>query len=250
MPRSRSQIGIAALAGVIGGILLGGVAAAQPPLDDSRLEPVVARIRGSLREARAARLPSVWLLDRAAEGLAKGVPPARIAQAIEHLLEQMRAADALLLETGVRMRRSSRERALRAVVDARAVGAPPEPLAALLLEAARADRARAPELIRRAATLVAELGEHGFSGDVAVEVTRVALREGGPSRWGLLLEAARGMGRGDPLARVRALRGAARGGSTWRRHRPHRPTDRAQGPHGPPHDDAFGLGRGRGRGRD
>src|SRR5262245_15945045 len=64
---------------------LGASAAAAPAtvLDDPRLGAARAPIAAAVDAAQRDGLPSAPLLDKVAEGLAKGVPPARVAQAVQ-----------------------------------------------------------------------------------------------------------------------------------------------------------------------
>jgi hypothetical protein len=210
-------------------------------------DPRVAAVRSSLErtlaDAEAEGLPSAWLRDKVAEGLAKHASPGRIVQAVEALHRRMQTADAI--EARLPLGGSDRPRTLlRALVDALAAGAPPEGLERLVQFVSTATRTR--DTTRRAALTVAELEERQLSPVVALELTSRAFRDNGRAG----LAALRSTARSTPPERLEAtLRRAASNGR-----RPSRQVgpsvDRSMGhAGGPPHDNAFGQGRGRGEGR-
>lgn len=204
-------------------------------LSDPRVESVRGSLERAMAEAEAEELPVAWLADKVAEGLAKHAPAARIDQAVQTLLTRMRSANGI--EARLRLPHPSEQRRLlRALVDALAAGTSVEDLRQLMLEAARELRGRSS--IRHVAITVADLEERGARPSVAVDLTRLALRQAGVEGLGALRAIAR-------RVRPDELRAA------WRRRAPglgHGATLRAtMAPMGPPHDNGFGQGRGRGR---
>lgn len=223
-------------------------ASAQAPtvLDDARLVTVRGRIANAVQVARAEGLPAEWLLAKAAEGLAKHVPPPRIAAAVEMLLVRIRQGQTVVAELPTH---AQPRRTLRAVVEALSVGAPVAELRGLATDVVRADRARAVALLRAGVTTVAELGERGVPGRDAARLTRAALQSGGPAAWRRLIAAAsrtEGQSPGRRLGAIRAAAvGAGRGLGASKR-----PVEvGGRGSAGPPHDDSFSQGQGRALGR-
>lgn len=205
MPRLARCLAVIAL------VLAGPAAAsAQAPgqvESDARLASVRPRLDAALEAARQEQLPMEWLRDKIAEGLSKGVPPPRIAGAVEVVLGRMRASDAMI--RSFRLRGAARRRLLRASVDALSAGAPAEGVERLIrhVRSRGGDAAAA----RRALVTVAELGERGFSGAAAVESVAEAHRRGGGEAVAELARRARGIRDDAPGGRDRALRGLGRG---------------------------------------
>ena len=217
------------------------------PLADARLAPVRARLLAASARARADGVPAEWLDAKVREGLAKHVPAARIAAAVEQLAERIHEATTIARTTPV----SGRTEVARAVLDALAAGARVEPLAALVGEVAR-DDANASEDSRAALRVVAELGERGFAADLATESTRAAWRNGGREGLRALLEAARHIPRSEASASGDALQRAAnaprpRGAQREQAHGDATERDRPSEHAGPPRDDSFTHGASHGR---
>ena len=93
--------------GVLAGAVLALVAAVvpltaqegDPRLDRIRAElpaPAAEQIETRIAEAQAAGLPAEGLLDKAVEGLAKGIPGPRIVGAVDQLAQQLERAQTLL----------------------------------------------------------------------------------------------------------------------------------------------------------
>jgi hypothetical protein len=224
MTAKASMFGCAAVA-VCLAVQAGGSARAEPPsapasapaaqagsagiLADARVAAIRERVQSALDRAEAKGLPSEWLLDKVAEGLAKRVPPPRIVPAVEALLARIEAADRVLVAVEGRSARatSARGPSLRAALEALTVNAPEQALVGL--GRAVAARGGKPEDVRAGFTSVAELGERGFEGSAAVDAVRVAFERGGPGAWPALLSHAERIGPDGPEARVEALRGVA-----------------------------------------
>ena len=213
------------IASLVGGARAHAQASA---IDDARLASVRSRLEQARDAASTAGLPAEWLDAKAAEGLSKRVPPPRIAMAVEALLGHMRAADAMLRGLRERASGDQRRRALRALVDAQAAGASREALGSLVREVGQGER-RAHAVVALAAAAVAELGERGFEGGVALQAVGTTWRRGGARAIPGLLRAAANIQDRDPSVRHRALQGAAER------------QGRALG-----HDRGQGQGRGRG----
>lgn len=178
-------------------------------LADARLAAIRDRLQSALDRADAKGLPSAWLLDKVAEGLAKRVPPPRIVPAVETLLARVEAADRVLVAIEQRSARAvgARGPTLRAATEALAVGAPEQALTGLGRAIAAAGGEA--EEVRAGFAHVAELGERGFDGSAAVDAVHVAFERGGPAAWPALLSRAERIGPDGPEARVEALRGIA-----------------------------------------
>jgi len=230
---------------------VGSAAAQDAPLDDARVASVRERLVGAADRAEAEGLPRAWIDAKVREGLAKRVPAARIAAAVEQLASRMH--DAATVARNVPAR--GRTEVARAVLDALAVGAQLEPLTELVREVARRSDSTSVD-VQHAVSAVAELGERGFEPGLATRSTLAAWRDGGRDALRSLVALARTIPREDARARGAELTRAAesargeqrdrseqRGRSEDRDHG--RPIDRG----GPPHDDAFNQGAARGRGR-
>lgn len=217
------------------------------PLADARLAPVRARLLAAAARASADGAPAEWLDEKVREGLAKHVPAARIAGAVEQLAARIHEATTIARTTPA----SGRTEVARAVLDALAVGARVELLAELVGEIARSD-ANASEESRAALRVVAELGERGFAADLATESTRAAWRNGGREGLRALLEAARHIPRTEVSASGDALLRAANGPRPHgaQRERAHGDATERERPSehgGPPRDDSFTQGASHGR---
>jgi len=210
---------------------------------DARLASVRPALERTLAAANADQLPSAWLRDKVAEGLAKHAPPGRIAQAVDALYRRMQAADAM--ERDLALRGADRPRALlRALVDALGAGAPAAGLAPLVQRVADATHSR--ETTRQAALTVAELAERQLTPTLALELASRAFRDHGQAGLTALRNTARGAAPGQLEAALR--RAAASGNARGRTNGP--ALDHHMGPPGgPPHDNAFSQGRGRSESR-
>jgi len=210
------------------------------PSADVRVVSIRPSLESTLAAAETEGLPSAWLRDKVAEGLAKHAPPARILQAVEALHHRMRTANAI--EQGLRLREPDRtRRLLRALVDALSAGTLPHPLEELARRVAQDSHAR--ETVRLAVVTVAELAERQLNPNVALELASAAYRNRGAEG----LAALRRAGRTAPAGQ---LESAARRVSSGQATVPGMAADRSRGrPGGPPHDNAFGQGHGRSESR-
>jgi hypothetical protein len=140
------------------------VAAAAAPGTEGMPPEVVAGIEA------ATDVPSAVLVDKAREGLAKGVPPERIALAIDTLVADMRGVDQLL---GPLAQGSDREALLPAAAAAHRSGAS-DPSILRLSRLSSTHRAGA---IRALADLVAQ----GFPEEACLRVIEGAAFNANPS---------------------------------------------------------------------
>jgi hypothetical protein len=191
---------------------MASVASAQSPsaLEDPRLEAVRARIGASLEAAARDGLPVEPLEGKVREGLAKGVPPQRIAAAVSSLLGHLRTADGLVRPVRPHAR-VARPELVRLTAEALVAGADATELGALVQTLTRADAAGAAVLVRDGMVVVAELVERGVDGTVAAEGARVAFHRHGVRGWRALVRAVRALGPSSPGERARAVRRAAQG---------------------------------------
>src|SRR5690242_6811452 len=101
-------------------LLTGGLAYADPaPVDDSRLGPAAADVRAIRDRAAANGLPTTILDDKLREGLAKGVPPPRIAIVMRSLADSLARART---ETQAAGAAEASAALLKAIVEAHAAG--------------------------------------------------------------------------------------------------------------------------------
>ena len=174
-------------------------------LADARLTEVRAQVEAAAHSAAEAGLPAEWLLDKVAEGLAKGVPPGQIISAVERLGERMRSAARIQRDLPAAHDRAEARAVLRSLVDALSVGAPEAAVARLAHGIARSD----PDAVPGGIAAVADLGERGFRGDEAVHAVEVAFERGGRDGMTGLLASADAIGGGGSAARMQALSAAA-----------------------------------------
>lgn len=213
--------------------------AMDSPLADARVAEVRPALERTQAEAAAQGLPTAWLRDKVAEGLAKHAPPARIAQAVTALFQRMQLANEL--EQRLHLNGADPERTLlRGLVDALSAGADAAPLAQLAREVAAATRSR--DAVRRAAVTVAELEEHAIEPAIALEMSAAAFRRSGVAGLNALRTTAQRVPPGQLRAALRRVTAGERA------HEPS-PEPDSERVHrgGPPHDNAFGQGRGRRR---
>ena len=138
----------------------GGVA-----LDDSRLGAVAPQVHAIVDGAARAGLPADVVADKVREGLAKGVPPARIAAvavALADALGRARAEAQPLVGT-------ASPALLKAIVEAHAVGAAAADVAAILRAGGR----------ERAVQVLTDLAQRGYPVAAAARtVAAVGARNG------------------------------------------------------------------------
>jgi hypothetical protein len=101
-------------------LAVGGLAHAdRPAVDDSRLGGSAAEVRAVVDRAATNGLPTEFLVDKVREGLAKGVPPARIALVVRGLADNLGCARAETQAAGVAAPSAA---LLKAIVEAHAAG--------------------------------------------------------------------------------------------------------------------------------
>ncbi|MFW6050801.1 MAG: hypothetical protein ACODAU_06485 [Myxococcota bacterium] len=209
---------------------------AQDVFEDPRLAPVREGLEETVEAARADGLPQELLTDKVREGLAKRVPPPRIAAAVRMMLGHMRTADRMV--RGVPPHAEvGRHDLVRYTTEALMAGADAGPLGRLV-EAVAEDAApkQAAPLVREGMVVVAELAERGIEGSLAARSALQAYRTQGRRGWGALLRAVRTLGRASPAERARAVRQAAE-----------RPGRGAPGLDGHPHGGPKGRAKGKGQ---
>jgi hypothetical protein len=128
----RSYNELMGRAAILCALLVGRFAAAQV-LTDPRLGSAATEIKALVAETDRAGLPSEFLVDKVREGLAKQVPPARIAVAVRAFQQ------ALVLARAETMRFSPSKPLLRAVAEAHLAGVGAE--TAIVLQAGGRERA-------------------------------------------------------------------------------------------------------------
>lgn len=215
---------------------------------DARVESVRPRLVAAVARARADGLPAAWIEEKVREGLAKHVPPARIAAAVEQLAGRMHEAATLAHSVPIR----ERTELARAVLDALTAGARGTELAELVREVGPGNHGNTVDALQ-ALRAVAELGERGFDAELATRSTLTAWRNGGRDGLRAVVELARRIprgeahARGDELAREAASpreRGLGRGNGSRDSVDRQRPAEHG----GPPRDDSLTQGASRGRG--
>jgi len=214
---------------------------AESPMADTRLSDIRPALERIQAQAEAQGLPTAWLQDKVAEGLAKHAEPARIAQAVAALFERMQLANRM--EQELRLRGADPTRTLlRSFVDALSAGAESAPLAQFAREVADATHSR--DAVRRAALTVAELEEHAIEPALALSMSTAAFRRSGVPGLNALRSAARRTPPGELQAALRRVTAGERAHGPGPGHE-----NESAHPGGPPHDDSFGQSHGRGLGR-
>ncbi|HEX8952669.1 MAG TPA: hypothetical protein VF945_12525 [Polyangia bacterium] len=123
-------------------LLAGGAAwADRPALDDARLGASAAAIHATLDGAARAGLPADLMADKVQEGLAKGVPAARIAAVVAGLADSLGRARA---EAQPLVGAAISPALLKAIVEAHAAGAGSADVATVL---GRGGRERAVQVL-------------------------------------------------------------------------------------------------------
>jgi hypothetical protein len=111
-------------------LLVGNLAHAdRPAIDVARLGASAADVRAIVDRAAANGLPAELLVDKVREGLAKGVPPARIALVVHGLADSLGRARTEALTAAVA---APSKALLKAIVEAHAAGAGTGEVAAVL----------------------------------------------------------------------------------------------------------------------
>src|SRR5262249_33576735 len=115
----------------------------RPALDDSRLGGSAAEVHALLDRAAANGLPTELLVDKVREGLAKGVPSARIALVVRGLADSLGVARAEAQAAGAAPPSAA---LLKAIVEAHAAGVGAAGVATVLRGTGR-DGVRALEVL-------------------------------------------------------------------------------------------------------
>ena len=165
--RFRSYNSVMARTLLIALLLAGGVARAEgPAVDDARLGAAAAEVHATLDGAVRAGLPAELLADKVREGLAKGVPPARIAGVVAGLADALGHARA---EAQPLVGGAAPAALLKAIVEAHAAGAGAADLATVLKAGGR----------ERAVEVLTDLLQRGYPVGVAARtVAAVATKKG------------------------------------------------------------------------
>lgn len=144
----------------------GGAAWAEAPaMDDARLGASAAAVHATLDNATRAGLPAELIADKVREGLAKGVPPARIATVVAGLADALGHARA---EAQPLVGGAPPAALLKAIVEAHAAGAGAADVATILRAGGR----------DRAVQVLTDLLQRGYPVAVAARtVAAVAARK-------------------------------------------------------------------------
>lgn len=205
----RITVGVLAV-GVLWGLPVVAAAQGASPLADARLSEVRPVLETTLAAAENEGLPTQPLVEKMREGLAKHVPPPRIAAAVQMLLDQLRSANHLLSAVPASAK-VPHDRLVEAGAEALMAGADPHALSELISALTRSahGQAAAP-LVEEALVVVAELGERGLDGRLAATSVRTAFRTQGRRGWDNLLRSVRALGPGaSPAEQARAVERAA-----------------------------------------
>jgi hypothetical protein len=128
--------------------------AAAALFDDARLQPARAELDAAFSAAARAGVPESILADKVKEGLAKGVPASRIAQAVRALEQSLAEAVRLAAPSFTPPPPSL----LKAIAAARSVGAQRSELESLL----KAGASRGVKATTRALDVITDLAQHGY----------------------------------------------------------------------------------------
>ena len=164
----RSYNGLMGRVALVAILVAGGAAWADPSaLDDARLGASAAQVHATVDGAARAGLPAALLADKVREGLAKGVPPARIAAVVAALSDGLGRARA---EAQPLIGGAPSAALLKAIVEAHAAGAGAADVAAVLRAGGR----------ERAVEVLTDLAQRGYPVGVAARtVAAVVARKSG-----------------------------------------------------------------------
>jgi len=138
-------------------LFAGGFAYAdQPAVDDSRLGGCEIAVRAVVDRAGANGLPTEILVDKVREGLAKKVPPARIALVVRDLADSLGRARSETQNAGVVAPSAA---LLKTIVDAHAAGVGTAEVAAVLRSGVQD--------CERALQVLTDLAQRGYPVSVA-----------------------------------------------------------------------------------
>jgi len=159
----------------VAGVIQRGVGRGVQPTELVRLLDVVA-------QAKRQDLPAGPVLDKVKEGLAKRVPPARIAGVAERLASELATSRDLVRraeQKGIRAEsRGERERATEAVADALGKGVSPKELDDLSRGIARSSERATMSRLQAGAQVTADLVSMGLSPRDATETVGAAVTRG------------------------------------------------------------------------
>src|SRR5215813_214581 len=159
----------------VAGLIQRGVGRGVPPAELVRLLDVVA-------QAKRQDLPVGPVLDKVKEGLAKRVPPARIAGVAERLAGELATSRDLVRraeQKGIRVEsRGERERATEAVADALGKGVSPKDLEDLSRGIAHSSERVTMSRLQAGAQVTADLVSMGLSPRDATETVGAAVTRG------------------------------------------------------------------------
>lgn len=211
------------------------VAQAAPLPDDPRLAPARAELQATIDRAQAAGLPDALLVDKVKEGLAKGVPTARIAQVVQGLAG---ALDRARTEAQPHLP-APPAALLKAIVEAHTLGASADDLRAVLASSAPSGAST------RAVEVLADLAQRGYPPSRAARtVALVAARQ--PAALDTLAAHAEALTRLRGVTRAEALEALGRAASQGQALDSATPLGRGRdgaGPGGPASDEARGPNR-------
>jgi hypothetical protein len=148
-------------------LLLASARSLGAPPDDARLASVSAELTATYTAASRDSVPESILSDKVREGLAKGVPAARIALVVRDLERALadaerQAAPHVTLPPAT---------LLKAMVAARTAGAARDDLDGLL----RQNAARGTAAVERALDVVVDLSQHGYPAALAAHAIAAVL---------------------------------------------------------------------------
>lgn len=198
-PRPRTRLrSLAILAVLLGGAARSGLAAPtgadETIPDDARLGPARASLQATVAKAGAGGLPTRPLIVKVREGLAKGVPPEKIAAAVESLAHGLDEANHFARAQG----RGPSAALLTALADLHARGVTWDSAAPVIT--AHADEAA----MLRAVDVLGELATRGYPERPAGQLLR-GVEEREPAALGRLVPALESIRRGLTVSRADAL---------------------------------------------
>jgi hypothetical protein len=210
---------------------------AEAPLSDARLQPAAAELRSIFAQAAQDGVPDELLSDKLREGLAKGVPPARIAQVLRSLEQALGRARR---EAGTLPGSPPPKELLKAIVDAHAAGVGSPELKPLLRPPART----------RAVEVLTDLAQRGYPAPPSAQlVSQIAAHEPGAlDRLVGEVERARADAGLTYVEAVDALARATGQGASLEHALSSLRHDHADDLHGPPRDSSGARGPGHGKG--
>jgi hypothetical protein len=141
---------------ILATLLVGGVAHADPPEVDGSRVGGSAEVRAVVDRAAADGMPAELLVDKVREGVAKGIPPARIALVVRGLADGLERARNETQTAGVAAPSAA---LLKAIVEAHAAGVGPSEVATVVRSGGR----------ERALQVLSDLAQRGYPVSVAAQ---------------------------------------------------------------------------------